>query len=1033
MGIRYHQSIIFLEEGNYKSWRNGILKHCRWIHLLPHLYGLTPKPSTCWQKSAWESRNDHVLGLIGLTVGDYTSWALSHIECPRTLWATIWEMYEDPNEPPFPDEDMLLSLDNDDDPMYDDGTEDEISYWKRLDCLDYTETSPPASPLSTPPVLAIVQSPPTTSLIEILASPNATSDSLQQVHSCPLDVRDIILLDIYHLFAESLLDHDDNIEGTCLLSDVSSHQVASSFGLDSLVPSQPLHATILTHLDSHSNKSLTSVVSVLESCMEKSHFSIGLEKHEYFLEPFIFIPSYISLEWEFSSLTARGFYLPKGRDIICCTGTYYSIRFATFCLAQNFTGLGKSLPLKLVFDSQKIKETFEHRIWVEVSQSFSVQQLLLHIASEIKIREDKRQIHLSENVLKDNIRSHLQGSGCLLVLDDVWNTAAKRLIFSNDLTVMISTRDKEVAQKMGAQHTYEMDYLSEENSWRLFCMHAFPDDNNHSPPEEMEEVARAIERKCSRLPLTVKTVAASMANVSRLPNQWESTLNRLNQVSTIRDDVLPILRLSFDALPDYLKQCFLFCSAYPENTRMGCEYLIQVWISEGFVNPEETQDPYELGKNYLNQLADRSMIEFVPHDGRHDMIKYCKMHDLLHELALLESQKQTKCLYQAGRNLKEFPVEKCRGLRRISLIKNEITTVNKSIPSPGLRTLLLWKNLKLKSISRRFLSKLRRFRVLDVSQTAIGSLPRSIAKLTHLKLLNLSRTEIKKLPNCLSALTNLLFLDVSECKNLTTLHSGVAKHQCLLHLNTEGCEKLEFLPSGVSKLVSLRKLGQVVFKKDAPKALQLMDLKDLSLLQQLSIEISGSQSLKKGIFGEMTQMRKLFFSNSDDHIVIHLPDDMSSMTRLEILHLHNCVLPTWISQLHNIMVLLLKGDHSANYRPLLTLPNLQRLILSQNNHCTEFPSEFGMYPSFPKLEIFEIEDFSLLRSFPSVNEDAMPKLKYFRLKNCSQLKGLPEGLDQLKSLQELQVVGIEACRTDLQENGFYWNHFKQHNIKLSCE
>ncbi|GLJ39101.1 hypothetical protein SUGI_0797070 [Cryptomeria japonica] len=702
-------------------------------------------------------------------------------------------------------------------------------------------------------------------------------------------------------------------------------------------------------------------------------------------------------------------------------------------LAQNFTGLGKSLPLKLVFDSQKIKETFEHRIWVEVSQSFSVQQLLLHIASEIKIREDKRQIHLSENVLKDNIRSHLQGSGCLLVLDDVWNTAAKRLIFSNDLTVMISTRDKEVAQKMGAQHTYEMDYLSEENSWRLFCMHAFPDDNNHSPPEEMEEVARAIERKCSRLPLTVKTVAASMANVSRLPNQWESTLNRLNQVSTIRDDVLPILRLSFDALPDYLKQCFLFCSAYPENTRMGCEYLIQVWISEGFVNPEETQDPYELGKNYLNQLADRSMIEFVPHDGRHDMIKYCKMHDLLHELALLESQKQTKCLYQAGRNLKEFPVEKCRGLRRISLIKNEITTVNKSIPSPGLRTLLLWKNLKLKSISRRFLSKLRRFRVLDVSQTAIGSLPRSIAKLTHLKLLNLSRTEIKKLPNCLSALTNLLFLDVSECKNLTTLHSGVAKHQCLLHLNTEGCEKLEFLPSGVSKLVSLRKLGQVVFKKDAPKALQLMDLKDLSLLQQLSIEISGSQSLKKGIFGEMTQMRKLFFSNSDDHIVIHLPDDMSSMTRLEILHLHNCVLPTWISQLHNIMVLLLKGDHSANYRPLLTLPNLQRLILSQNNHCTEFPSEFGMYPSFPKLEIFEIEDFSLLRSFPSVNEDAMPKLKYFRLKNCSQLKGLPEGLDQLKSLQELQVVGIEACRTDLQENGFYWNHFKQHNIKLSCE
>lgn len=94
---------------------------------------------------------------------------MSHIECPCTLWATLWEIYGDSTEPSFQDDptiDILLSLDNDDDPMYDIDIEEEISYWKSLDCLDYIETSLPDSPLCTPPVSAAIQSPPPTNLIE---------------------------------------------------------------------------------------------------------------------------------------------------------------------------------------------------------------------------------------------------------------------------------------------------------------------------------------------------------------------------------------------------------------------------------------------------------------------------------------------------------------------------------------------------------------------------------------------------------------------------------------------------------------------------------------------------------------------------------------------------------------------------------------------------------------------------------------------------------------------------------------------------
>ncbi|XP_057825781.2 probable disease resistance protein At1g15890 [Cryptomeria japonica] len=140
-----------------------------------------------------------------------------------------------------------------------------------------------------------------------------------------------------------------------------------------------------------------------------------------------------------------------------------------------------------------------------------------------------------------------------------------------------------------------MNHLSKADSRKLFFMHAFHKNEIESLSEDLKKIAEDIADKCSGLPLTLKTVTRSMANVRRNPNEWEPTLNRLKQFDTITDDVLPTLRLSFDALPDYLKPCFVFCSAYPEDTRMGCEYLVQVWIAEGFVNPDETQDPYELG------------------------------------------------------------------------------------------------------------------------------------------------------------------------------------------------------------------------------------------------------------------------------------------------------------------------------------------------------------------------------------------------------------------------------------------------------
>ncbi|GLJ24204.1 hypothetical protein SUGI_0461530 [Cryptomeria japonica] len=151
---------------------------------------------------------------------------------------------------------------------------------------------------------------------------------------------------------------------------------------------------------------------------------------------------------------------------------------------------------------------------------------------------------------------------------------------------------------------------------------------------------------------------------------------------------------------------------------------------------------------------------------------------------------------------------------------------------------------------------------------------------------------------------------------------------------------------------------------------------------------------------------------------------MSVMRQLEILHLHNCVVPSWISELHNLMLLLSRGDYSDNYQALQTIPNLRRLILMHNKQCTDLPADFGNPLSFPKLEALVIEEFCQLQRFRSLGDNAMPMLQQFQLVNCRRLEGIPQGLDCLNSLEEVQVIGCERCRNDLQENGHYGQIFQ---------
>ena len=97
------------------------------------------------------------------------------------------------------------------------------------------------------------------------------------------------------------------------------------------------------------------------------------------------------------------------------------------------------------------------------------------------------------------------------------------------------------------------------------------------------------------------------------------------------------LKVSYQDLPDHLKPCFLYCSAFPRNTQMNCEYLMHAWITEGFVfgRQEGGGDTYNVACSYVKFLIERCVIEVsqVIGDGH---VMYCKMNDLLQRLARQE-------------------------------------------------------------------------------------------------------------------------------------------------------------------------------------------------------------------------------------------------------------------------------------------------------------------------------------------------------------------------------------------------------------
>ncbi|KAI8002550.1 Disease resistance protein RPM1 [Camellia lanceoleosa] len=143
-------------------------------------------------------------------------------------------------------------------------------------------------------------------------------------------------------------------------------------------------------------------------------------------------------------------------------------------------GIGKTTLAKKVYDSQEVVAHFNCKAWITVSQSYKPEELLktmIKQLSGIYVLPDEG---IESLIVK--LRGYLSEKRYIIVFDDVWETDFWGSIRhalpknSDSSRVIITTRSEQVAtfcKETSMDHVHELEALSEEKAWELFCKKAF--------------------------------------------------------------------------------------------------------------------------------------------------------------------------------------------------------------------------------------------------------------------------------------------------------------------------------------------------------------------------------------------------------------------------------------------------------------------------------------------------------------------------------------------------------------------------------
>ncbi|KAG4915883.1 hypothetical protein JHK87_053440 [Glycine soja] len=652
-------------------------------------------------------------------------------------------------------------------------------------------------------------------------------------------------------------------------------------------------------------------------------------------------------------------------------------------------GLGKTTLAKFVFNDKRIDECFSLKMWVCVSDDFDINQLVIKIINSVNVNDAPlRQQNLDMvdlEQLQNQLTSKLAGQKFLLVLDDVWNNDRVKWVELRNLLqegvaagskILVTTRIDSIAFMMGTVTSHKLQSLSPENSMSLFVKWAFKEGEEEKHPHLLN-IGKEIVKNCRGVPLAVRTLGSSLFSMFEA-NEWEYVRdNEIWNLSQKKDDILPALKLSYDFLPCYLRQCFALFSLYPKDYEFNSFEVHMLWGALGLLaSPRKNETLENVVKQYLDELLSRSFLQdFIDGGTFYEF----KIHDLVHDLAVFVAKEECLLVKSHIQNIPE-------NIRHLSFAEYNFLGNSFTSKSVAVRTIMFRNGAEggsVEALLNTCVSKFKLLRVLDLRDSKCKTLPRSIGKLKHLRYFSIENNRnIKRLPNSICKLQNLQLLNVS------------------------GCEELEALPKGLRKLISLRLL-EITTKQPV---LPYSEITNLISLAHLSIESSHNM---ESIFGgvKFPALKTLYVA--DCHSLKSLPLDVTNFPELETLIVHDCV---------NLDLDLWK-DHHEEQSPMLKLKCVGLGGLPQLVALPQWLQETAN--SLQSLGIINCDNLEMLPEWLST----MTNLKSLVISDCPELISLPDNIHHLTALERLRIAYCpELCRKYQPHVGEFWSkisHIKE--------
>lgn len=550
----------------------------------------------------------------------------------------------------------------------------------------------------------------------------------------------------------------------------------------------------------------------------------------------------------------------------------------------------------------------------------------------------------------------------------------------NGSRVLLTTRNFQAAKQSDKlTFIHELRHLSEEESWLLFCQRAFPSYENIDTAHrrELEKLGKNLAKKCSGLPLALVVLGAHLSKNLHL-DMWMKMDSYLDWEITDKWQIMQhIIARSYDDMHHNLKSCFLYMACLPEASRIADYAVTESWISEGLIPQTTRYSLEETARSYLDELAQRSMVQVINSSSANGLIHAIKVHDILQDWAGRKAQKEGFVI-----------VCKSQGDLRASLSDTVAfyRTVVHSVcydeidQTQNTRTIY---GFKLPSLTFR---KLRFLRVLYLSDSNLEHFCSEVRHLIHLR-----------------------YISFHECYNVV-LPSSIGRLRNLRSINLINTD-LPFIPSSLWDIATLRHARFWPVKKWSP-----VKAEKQKELQTLSISVTNDGKVDKYIWSDtqkslmhMTQLTSLMLFG--DH---NIPGDI--LTNLSNHHKLVRLYLGWIAGVNvflritlfppSLRTLVLRIRSPLQEDVLLHLAKLRNLVLL----FLAIPEYEGRSLFSPRGEFLQLQRFTLASiSVEKLRFEAgtMPNLTNLTFHKCKSMANLPDGLLNLPSLSELVLEEME--------------------------